>query len=129
MTRDDVDRIKQQVAFANTITDEKQRHEAFELIAQQRDEIMLDCFSKQSERIKSVVAQNIEFQHEITEIQQSLNRIETSLCPLQKCYQRQQNVKQQKVGMIKLLEILKYVGIFGGSTAVSGGIIKLLEIL
>lgn len=129
MTKEDVDRIKQQVAFANTITDEKQRHEAFELIAQQRDEIMLDCFSKQSERIKSVVAQNIEFQHEITEIQQSLNRIETSLCPLQKCYQRQQNVKQQKVGMIKLLEILKYVGIFGGSTAVSGGIIKLLEIL
>lgn len=129
MTKEDVDRIKQQVAFANTITDERQRHEAFELIAQQRDEILLDCFSKQSDRIKSVVAQNIEFQHEITEIQQSLNRIETSLCPLQKCYQRQQNAKQQKVGMIKLLEVLKYIGIFGGSTAVSGGIIKLLEIL
>lgn len=129
MTKEDVDRIKQQVAFANTITDEKQRHEAFELIAQQRDEILLDCFSKQSDRIKSVVAQNIEFQHEISEIQQSLNRIETSLCPLQKCYQRQQNAKQQKVGMIKLLEVLKYIGIFGGSTAVSGGIIKLLEIL
>lgn len=79
MTKEDVERIKQQVAFANTITDEKQRHEAFELIAQQRDEIMLDCFSKQSERIKSVVAQNIEFQHEITEIQQSLNRIETNI--------------------------------------------------
>lgn len=129
MTQDDIRHIHEQTEFAKTISDPQQRETAFHLIAQQRDDLLLECFSKQSERIKSVVAQNIEFQHEITEIQQSLNRIETSLCPLQKCYQRQQNVKQQKVGMIKLLEILKYVGIFGGSTAVSGGIIKLLEIL
>lgn len=129
MTKEDVDRIKQQVAFANTISDEKKRHEAFELIAQQRDEIMLDCFSKQSDRIKSVVAQNIEFQHEIGEIKSTLKRIESSLCPLQKCYTQQQNAKMQKKGMIKLLEVLKYIGTFGGSTAVAGTILKLLEII
>jgi hypothetical protein len=58
MTSDQVKRIKEQVLFAKTITDEKQRAEAFELISQQRDEMLLDCFRKQSERIKNVVAQN-----------------------------------------------------------------------
>lgn len=129
MTQDDIRHIHEQTEFAKTISDPNERETAFHLIAQQRDDLLLECFSKQSDRIKSVVAQNIEFQHEIGEIKTTLNRIESSLCPLQKCYIQQQNRKQQKLGMIKLFEVLKYIGIFGGSTAVSGGILKLLEIL
>lgn len=129
MTQDDIRHIREQTEFAQTISDPKERETAFHLIAQQRDDLLLECFSKQSERIKAVVAQNVEFQHEITEIKSTLKRIEDSLCPLQRCYRSRQNEEQQKKGMMKLISVLKYLGLTSGTGAGAAIILKLFELL
>jgi uncharacterized protein YPO0396 len=128
MTQEQVQHIKQQVAFAKTLTDEKQRHEAFELISQQRDEIMLDCFRKQSERIKNVVKQNELFEADINEIKMTLKEIKEDLGPLKNMKSTYDRKRYEKDGMIKFLSALKIVGITGGSAGLGAGLLKLIQI-
>lgn len=143
MTSDQVKRIKEQVLFAKTITDEKQRAEAFELISQQRDEMLLDCFRKQSERIKNVVAQNEQFEADIHDIHDELNEIKKQLNsdttllkdkieslekPLNVIYNDFIKRKAERHGMVKLIKVLKIAGVTLGSLGSTGFILKLLEV-
>lgn len=150
MTPEQVKRIKEQVQFAKTITDEKQKAEAFELIAQQRDEMMLDCFSKQSERIKNVIKQNEQFEHDIhnikedlvdikknlkdnvqaitTDLETNVTSLKTDLKPLTIMYNDYIKRKAERNGMYKLMKFLKVAGVTLGSAGSTGLILKLLEI-
>jgi hypothetical protein len=132
MTEKDIKNIREQIEFANTIKDDHERQKAFTLISQQKNELLLDCFRKQSERIKQVVA-DIEvskkdrklLNDKLDILTEKIETFSSSMKPLQQCYLHHQEINQQKKGMLKLLKIGKVILAAGGGAA----LLKVFEIV
>lgn len=132
MTEKDIRNIKEQIEFANTIKDDSERQKAFTLISQQKNELLLDCFRKQSERIKQVVADMETSKKDrqilstkIDNLTEKIESFSSTMKPLQTCYLHHQQINQQKKGMLKLLKIGKIILAAGGGAT----LLKVIEII
>lgn len=132
MTEKDIRNIKEQIEFANTIKDDYERQKAFTLISQQKNELLLDCFRKQSERIKQVVADMETSKKDrqilstkIDNLTEKIESFSSTMKPLQQCYLHHQQINQQKKGMLKLLKIGKIILAAGGGAT----LLKVIEII
>jgi hypothetical protein len=132
MTEKDIRNIKEQIEFANTIKDDSERQKAFTLISQQKNELLLDCFRKQSERIKQVVADMETSKKDrqilstkIDNLTEKIESFSSTMKPLQQCYLHHQQINQQKKGMLKLLKIGKIILAAGGGAT----LLKVIEII
>ena len=132
MTEKDIRNIREQIEFANTIKDDSERQKAFTLISQQKNELLLDCFRKQSERIKQVVADMETSKKDrqilstkIDNLTEKIESFSSTMKPLQQCYLHHQELNQQKKGMLKLLKIGKIILAAGGGAT----LLKVIEII
>lgn len=132
MTEKDIRNIREQIEFANTIKDDSERQKAFTLISQQKNELLLDCFRKQSERIKQVVADMETSKKDrqilstkIDNLTEKIESFSSTMKPLQQCYLHHQQINQQKKGMLKLLKIGKIILAAGGGAT----LLKVIEII
>ena len=132
MTEKDIRNIREQIEFANTIKDDSERQKAFTLISQQKNELLLDCFRKQSERIKQVVADMETSKKDrqilstkIDNLTEKIESFSSTMKPLQQCYFHHQELNQQKKGMLKLLKIGKIILAAGGGAT----LLKVIEII
>lgn len=132
MTEKDIRNIREQIEFANTIKDDSERQKAFTLISQQKNELLLDCFRKQSERIKQVVADMETSKKDrqilstkIDNLAEKIESFSSTMKPLQQCYLHHQQINQQKKGMLKLLKIGKIILAAGGGAT----LLKVIEII
>ena len=125
MTEENVKHWKEQLEFAKTIKDPERKQEFLTLLQQQKDEQLLECFTKQSARIKQLVKTVDEHTILLNKITDAIQVIQKQITIINEFITEQKSKIDQQKGAVKLLKILKYIVAAGGGAA----LLKILEVL
>ena len=125
MTEENVKHWKEQLEFAKTIKDPERKQEFLTLLQQQKDEQLLECFTKQSARIKQLVKTVDEHTILLNKITDAIQTIQKQITIINEFITEQKSKIDQQKGAVKLLKILKYIVAAGGGAA----LLKILEVL
>lgn len=125
MTEENVKHWKEQLEFAKTIQNPERKQEFLTLLQQQKDEQLLECFTKQSSRIKQLVKTVDEHTTLLNKITDSIEAIQKNLIEINQFIINQKSLQDQQKGAVKLLKFIKYIVAAGGGA----GLLKLIEVL
>lgn len=125
MTEENVKHWKEQLEFAKTIQNPERKQEFLTLLQQQKDEQLLECFTKQSARIKQLVKTVDEHTILLNKITDAIQTIQKQITIINEFITEQKSKIDQQKGAVKLLKILKYIVAAGGGAA----LLKILEVL
>ena len=125
MTEENVKHWKEQLEFAKTIQNPERKQEFLTLLQQQKDEQLLECFTKQSARIKQLVKTVDEHTILLNKITDAIQVIQKQITTINEFITEQKSKIDQQKGAVKLLKILKYIVAAGGGAA----LLKILEVL
>lgn len=125
MTEENVKHWKEQLEFAKTIQNPERKQEFLTLLQQQKDEQLLECFTKQSARIKQLVKTVDEHTILLNKITDAIQVIQKQITIINEFITEQKSKIDQQKGAVKLLKILKYIVAAGGGAA----LLKILEVL
>ena len=125
MTEENVKHWKEQLEFAKTIQNPERKQEFLTLLQQQKDEQLLECFTKQSSRIKQLVKTVDEHTTLLNKITDAIQLIQKQITEINLFITDQKSKIDQQKGAIKLLKFIKYIVAAGGGA----GLLKLIEIL
>lgn len=132
MTEEQIKVWRQHRDIAKQIEDPVQRQLALDKLYEEKDDLMQECFQKQSTRIKNVIANQIEMNDNINQIKDdvimlndnvnyNMKKVNNSILTLGDRLQKNDNVTYklnekdiEKRGMKKLLKIFYYIIAAGG---------------
>ncbi len=129
MTEEQIKVWRQHRDIAKQIEDPVQRQLALDKLYEEKDDLMQECFQKQSTRIKNVIANQIEMKDDINQIKgdfitlnDNMEKVNNNILTIGDRLQKNDNVTYklnekdiEKRGMKKLLKIIYYIIAAGGS--------------
>lgn len=129
MTEEQIKVWRQHRDIAKQIEDPVQRQLALDKLYEEKDDLMQECFQKQSARIKNVIANQIEMKDDINQIKgdfimlnDNMEKVNNNILTIGDRLQKNDNVTYklnekdiEKRGMKKLLKIIYYIIAAGGS--------------
>ena len=129
MTEEQIKVWRQHRDIAKQIEDPVQRQLALDKLYEEKDDLMQECFQKQSTRIKNVIANQIEMNDNINQIKDdvimlndNMEKVNNNILTIGDRLQKNDNVTYklnekdiEKRGMKKLLKIIYYIIAAGGS--------------
>lgn len=137
MTEEQIKVWRQHRDIAKQIEDPVQRQLALDKLYEEKDDLMQECFQKQSTRIKNVIANQIEMKDDINQIKgdfitlnDNMEKVNNNILTIGDRLQKNDNVTYklnekeiEKRGMKKLIKILYYIIAAGGG----GLLIQLIQ--
>lgn len=127
MTEEQVNKWIKRRNDAKRIEDPVARSQALDLVYELRDEMQLDCFRKQADRIKKSLENDAQLARELRDVKADVDDIKQELPAFRETDRDYRQKKERTKGAIFALRALDYIFRLAGAGGIGAALYQLLR--